>query len=282
MGMPLGPDPGTTAPARSTSGRSSTALTSSSTTVSRLVIGTAGWSIPRAVRSRFPDAGSLLERYAARFRGVEINSTFYRAHRSSTYVRWAASVPSGFRFSVKMPKRITHELGLVGAAPELDAFLDEVRCLGDALGCVLVQLPPKREHDRRVANRFFRMLRKRYEGDVVIEPRNATWFTAEAEEMLVEHRISRVAADPACVPEAANPGGWGGIVYYRLHGSPRMYYSAYDRPYLGSMAARLAADAAHAPVWCIFDNTTLGAATENALDLSEDVVGPSRMDWNKP
>ena len=247
------------------------------------LVGTAGWSIPHPVRSRFPDSGSLLHRYAARFRAVEINSSFYRPHRPGTYARWAESVPEDFRFSVKIPKLITHELGLVGAGPALDDFLGEATCLGAKLGCLLVQLPPKHELDRRAAKRFFTVLRRRYDGSVVLEPRNASWFTADAERLMVDHRIARVVADPACVPEAADPGGWDGLVYYRLHGSPRMYYSAYDGDYLRSLATRLTAAAARGPSWCIFDNTTLGAAAANALDLGERLSGLSgeaAMHWN--
>ena len=233
------------------------------------IIGTAGWSVPRAVVDRFDGSGSVLQRYASRFRGVEINSSFYRPHRPSTYARWAESVPESFRFSVKIPKAITHELALARARAPLEQFLGEALQLGPKLGCLLVQLPPKQELDRRVAQRFFALLRRRYEGPVVIEPRNATWFMADATRLMTDHRIARVAADPVRVPEAATPGGWDGLVYYRLHGSPRMYYSSYTPEYLAVLGARLAEAAVRAPVWCIFDNTTLGAAAANALDLAE-------------
>jgi uncharacterized protein YecE (DUF72 family) len=233
------------------------------------LIGTAGWSIPRTVRARFPESGSLLQRYSARFGCAEINSSFYRPHRPSTYERWAQTVPDDFQFSVKIPKLISHDLALVGARVALDAFLGEVTCLGAKLGCLLVQLPPKQELDRRAAGRFFAMLRRRYDGPVALEPRNATWFTADAARLMIDHHVTRVAADPARVVEAADPGGWDGMSYYRLHGSPRMYYSSYDDRYLVSIAARLAADADRRPAWCIFDNTTLGAAAANALDLVE-------------
>ncbi len=238
-------------------------------TATQPVVGTAGWSVPRAVADRFAETGSVLQRYASRFRGVEINSSFYRPHRPATYARWAESVPEHFRFSVKIPKVITHELALAGAAAPLDQFLGEAMHLGAKLGCLLVQLPPKQELDRRVAKRFFTMLRRRYAGPVAIEPRNATWFTADAAPLMADHRIARVAADPARVPEAAEPGGWDGLIYYRLHGSPRMYYSSYQPDYLTALSARIAVESRRTPVWCIFDNTTLGAAAANALDLVE-------------
>jgi|SRR5687768_9803187 len=233
------------------------------------LIGTAGWSIPRTVRTRFPESGSLLQRYAGRLNCAEINSSFYRPHRPATYARWAATVPEHFRFSVKIPKLITHELALARAGGPLDAFLAEASWLGPKLACLLVQLPPKQELDRRVARRFFAMLRKRFEGPIALEPRNATWFTAEAASIMIDHRVARVAADPARVPEAAEPGGCDGIVYYRLHGSPRMYYSSYDDRFLATVAARLSVVDASRSAWCIFDNTTLGAAAANALDLAQ-------------
>src|SRR5437763_17203339 len=91
---------------------------------SNVFIGCAGWSIPREHAGHFRAKGSHLERYAGRFTAVEINSSFYRPHRATTYGRWAASVPANFRFAVKVPKEITHALRLVGAADLLDRFLD--------------------------------------------------------------------------------------------------------------------------------------------------------------
>jgi uncharacterized protein YecE (DUF72 family) len=81
------------------------------------------------------------------------------------------------------------------------------------------------------------------------------------------HQIARAAADPARVPAAAERGGCSGLAYYRLHGSPRMYYSAYAPDYLARLARTLREHAAAGvPAWCMFDNTTLGAATGDALE----------------
>src|SRR5687767_13604572 len=73
------------------------------------VIGTAGWSIASRHAEHFTGEGTALQRYAERFNGVEINSSFYRRHRPETWQRWAASVPAQFRFAVKLPRTITHE-----------------------------------------------------------------------------------------------------------------------------------------------------------------------------
>lgn len=231
-------------------------------------VGCAGWSLPRAERAAFPEVGTHLERYAARLPAVEINTSFYRPHRPATYARWAASVPAAFRFAVKVPRAITHDARLANADAPLDAFLAEATALGARLGCLLVQLPPSLAFEPDVARAFLAALRGRHAGAVAIEPRHASWFTAPAMRLLAANRVARVAADPARVPRAAEPGGWAGVAYFRLHGSPRMYYSAYDDAYLDALARRLRAAAADADaVWCIFDNTALGAATAEALGL---------------
>ena len=231
-------------------------------------IGCAGWTLPRGVQPVFPEEGTHLARYAARFPAVEINSSFYRPHRPATYERWAASVPAGFRFAVKVPKEITHERRLADAGDALARLLEQLGGLGDRLGCLLVQLPPSLGFDERVAGGFARSLRALYGGAVAVEPRHESWFRPEAERLLAEHAMARVAADPARVPAAAEPGGDPGLVYYRLHGSPRIYYSSYGADYLDALAARLRSAAARgASTWCIFDNTASGAATGDALDL---------------
>jgi uncharacterized protein YecE (DUF72 family) len=231
-------------------------------------VGCAGWTLPRDVQPEFRPEGSHLQRYAGRFDAVEINSSFHRPHRPATYARWAQSVPPGFRFCAKLPKTITHQLRLVDADDALDTFLAEASGLGDALACLLVQLPPSLQFDANIADRFFAALRERTPVAAVCEPRHPTWFAADADGLLTRWRVARVAADPARVPEAAEPGGWRGLAYFRLHGSPRIYYSAYDAAYLDALAARIRAEVdAGREVWCIFDNTAAGAATQNALDL---------------
>jgi uncharacterized protein YecE (DUF72 family) len=230
-------------------------------------VGIAGWSLPKTSKRRFPAEGSHLTRYAARFTAVEINSSFYRPHRRATYEKWAASVPSSFRFSVKLPKAITHTMRLRGARHALEAFIDEVSGLGDRLGCVLIQLPPSLGYEGRSAAAFFGSLRRLYPGFAVLEARNASWFEAPAQRLLERHRVVRVAVDPAPVPAAAKPVSHG-AAYYRWHGSPRIYYSRYDSERVEQLAAELRAHAESVTeVWCIFDNTAEGAAFINAFEL---------------
>jgi len=234
-----------------------------------LRIGTAGWTVPAPYADVMPRGGSHLERYARRLDAVEINSSFYRPHQRKTYERW----PTDFRFSVKMPKAVTHEARLADCDALLDRFVAEVTGLGGKLGVLLVQLPPSFGFDRPLADRFVRALRRRLDAPVALEPRHRSWFTSEVAAWLADLGIARVAADPAPVAEAGRPGGWGGLAYYRWHGSPRIYYSDYDAGALASLKSTLDESCRRGvPTWCIFDNTALGAALGNALALARSGV----------
>ena len=201
---------------------------------------------------------------------AEINSSFKRPHRRSIYERWSRSVPAHFRFSVKIPKAISHDARLVGTDDLLDAFLNQSAGLGEKMAIILLQLPPSFAFEEAVATRFLAGLRNKLPGtvDVACEPRHASWFTPTADACLIEHRVARVIADPVLVPGGERPGGWPRLRYHRLHGAPRVYYSSYARPKLEALAITLA-DERREPgrTWCIFDNTASGAATGNALFL---------------
>ena len=118
------------------------------------LVGCAGWTVSREAAPSFPADGSHLERYAARWPMVEINSSFYRPHQPKIYARWAGSVPAGCRFSVKLPRAITHDARLDGVGASLRQFASEAGALGDRLGCVLVQLPPSLKFDHALASGF--------------------------------------------------------------------------------------------------------------------------------
>lgn len=231
-------------------------------------LGTAGWSVPGALAARFPGPGTHLERYARVMNAVEINSSFYRPHRRSTYERWAASTPPDFRFAVKTPRVLTHEQRLHGPEGALDRFASEVVGLGDRLGVLLIQTPPSLRFDETGAERFFAAVAERLPVPVACEPRHASWFTPDVDAWMKRRRIARVAADPAPTADAGEPGGWRGLTYIRLHGSPRIYYSPYAPEALAATAARIAREAAAAPTWCVFDNTADGYALPNALTVA--------------
>lgn len=207
--------------------------------MSEVRIGTAGWAIPKATDAGFPGEGSHMARYARVLPCAEINSSFHRSHRTEVYARWAAQTPPGFRFSVKLPRTITHEQRLRGTRALLTRFMAEASGLGDRLGVLLVQLPPSLAFETRPVRTFFELLAGQFGGPVVCEPRHATWFDAPADRLLMKLHVGRVAADPARLPAGATPGG-------DLRRWP-----------------------AGADCWCLFDNTASGAAASDALRLRD-------------
>jgi uncharacterized protein YecE (DUF72 family) len=237
-----------------------------------LYIGTAGWTLPRLYAHRFPVPGDAkfthLQRYAHQLHAVEINSSFHRTHQRKTWERWAASTPDTFRFAVKLPKSITHTAKLLNSGALLQNFLGQATGLGEKLGPLLIQLPPSLAFDQGIAHDFFTTLRELHAACVVLEPRHPSWFTLAADRLLCDFAITRVAADPPKgSPLAVGPGGWRGLHYYRLHGAPRTYYSDYAPSTLQALATQLRHRSI--PTWIIFDNTALGHAAPNAMDLTE-------------
>jgi uncharacterized protein YecE (DUF72 family) len=231
-----------------------------------LYVGTAGWNVPGIHARHFDNEGTHLIRYSRKLNCAEINSCFYREHKTETYRKWAASVPEDFRFAVKGPRTVTHEGELrVQGEEALQRFLHQTSALGEKRGPVLLQVPPSLVFDKTATRSFLSMFRGLYGGPAVLEPRHVSWFGAEPDSILREFHVARVAADPALTPEAGQPAGWPEPVYFRLHGSPRRYYSAYSDDFLSRVAENLRQLSTTA--WCIFDNTASGAALANALEL---------------
>ncbi len=218
----------------------------------QLHIGTGGWSW----------LGDL-KKYAMLFKSVEINTSFYGTPKLETFEKWANSVPDDFVFSVKLFQGITH-IGRLANITGLDEFVDHMSALENKLGPLLIQLPPSLAFNGPIVARFFAALRGLYAGDVACEPRHRSWFNTAVDQLLVEYRIARVAADPWFVKEMGEPGGWDGVAYYRLHGSPTSE-TPYSTEYLRALASKLL-KAKSAQAWCIFDNAGV-YARPNALDL---------------
>ena len=224
------------------------------------IIATAAWSIPRTVAAAFPDEGSGLARYASVFDGVEVNSTFYRRHKTSTFERWAATTPEAFRFAVKIPREITHQHAMKNIRQPFVIFLQDISALGDKRGPLLCQLPPSLRFDLENFEAAFDTMRTLDQGPIVIEVRHKSWASEHAIALLQRYSIDRVLADPALVWPASDfrqqPR------YVRLHGKPKVYYSRYSDAEISAFSKLLGSDS-----WCVFDNTASGAAIENALTM---------------
>lgn len=227
-------------------------------------IGLAGWSeAVRRYRNRFPgEASTDLARYAGVFDFVEINSSFYRSLPAVTCAKWASEVPENFRFAVKMHRLITHFTKL--QEPQLlENFFASTAGLGSKLAAVLVQLPPTLVFDATIAEKFFRTLQNLSEVAVVCEPRHPSWTEPPARELLENFRIGMVHTEITPTPPEENSNL---PVYYRLHGSPRRYYSSYTESQLAALAACLTMTN-KVPQFVVFDNTASHAGVDNALEL---------------
>jgi uncharacterized protein YecE (DUF72 family) len=149
----------------------------------------------------------------------------------------------------------------------LDRFAGEAGHLGAKLGCVLIQLPPKGVFIEEVARDFLPRLKQRLGCMLALEGRHPTWFSEAATDVLREHGVTRVIADPA----AGQPGPHvptTAASYLRLHGTPKVYYSNYPPAFLREVEQRIEAlRAGGADCWCIFDNTAAFAAVPNALEV---------------
>lgn len=228
-------------------------------------VGTAGWNIPAAFRSSFPVEGSHLQRYSQVLNAVEINSTFYNFHQAKTFERWATETPDDFEFSIKLHQSFTHKCDLKPKVKELKEFFTSIHHLGNKWKVLLLQFPGKMEFHYDKMARFYELVRKNFDGYVVVEPRNETWISKESRLLLKEFQVSKVIADPErCSSNLKSVITSGGIAYYRLHGSPVIYRSSYSQTDLNKLKQELQG---HKRAWCIFDNTTFGAAMENALFL---------------
>lgn len=174
---------------------------------------------------------------------------------------------------MKAPKAVTHASKLENAGRALQGFFDAVQALGEKLGPILFQLPPKLVYDEGAAQEFFSTVRELHQGSVVLEPRHASWFSIPAEQSLRRFEVARAAADPPKGSDlAAEPGGWRGLSYWRLHGTPHTYYSNYDDDWLQAFARRRIREdtcSVENESWVIFDNTALGHAAANAVRLDE-------------
>jgi uncharacterized protein YecE (DUF72 family) len=124
----------------------------------------------------------MLRYYAGRFATVEINNTFYRMPAEAMLARWAQEVPESFAFTLKAPRRITHDQRLREAESSVAAFLQRAAVLGDKLGVLLFQLPPYLKKDLPRLRDFLALLPA--DRRVAFEFRNATWQDDEVYEAL--------------------------------------------------------------------------------------------------
>jgi uncharacterized protein YecE (DUF72 family) len=161
-----------------------------------IFVGTSGYNYPEWKGSFYPAdlaAAKMLPYYAARFPTVEINYTFYRMPSEKILAGWAQQSPPEFRFTLKAPRRITHDAKLLGCEDLTETFCRVAGTLGHKLGALLFQLPPSLKKDLQRLDGFLASLPPK--APAAFEFRHASWFDEDVFARLRERGKALCVAD---------------------------------------------------------------------------------------
>jgi uncharacterized protein YecE (DUF72 family) len=233
----------------------------------RCFIGTSGWQYSHWKGIFYPEvlkSADWLSFYAQHLNTIEINVTFYRDVRASTYKKWYSTVPDGFLFSLKMSRFITHIKRLKIESTSMTRFMESASFLQDKLGVILIQLPPGLRYDKGLMQNFLEMLDKGFK--YTIEVRHNTFINDTFFSLLKEKDIALCIADtagrfPYCEEITAQ------FVYIRLHGAKRLYASNYSDEELRTWRDRILLWGKETFIY--FDNDFMGYAVKNAIALKK-------------
>ena len=232
-------------------------------------IGTSGWSYPHWREVFYPSdlpAAEWFAYYARHFDTVEINNTFYQLPAAETFRMWRAQAPASFVFAVKANRYLTHMKKLKDAAAPLERFLERARLLGDTLGPILYQLPPRWRCNLERLAQFIDLLPP--ELCHVFEFRDESWFCEATFALLKERGMNFCIFD---MPDFPCPRQvTGPVVYVRFHGTAERYGGCYSREMLKPWADAIRGwQRAGHRVFAYFNNDVSGYAVQNAKELRE-------------
>jgi uncharacterized protein YecE (DUF72 family) len=233
----------------------------------RIQIGTSGWHYEHWKGPFYPEDLSkqaFLDYYAEHFHTVEINNSFYQLPSEKALIRWRDSVPPGFIFAVKASRYITHMKKLKDPEEAVSIFLERISILGEKLGPILFQLPPKWNFNPQRLEAFLKGLPPGY--TYTFEFRDSSWFDPRAYDALGKHGATFCIYDFAgrLSPKKVTSG----LIYIRLHGPSGPYQGQYDEDTLAGWADDLLNRAKEGKeIYCYFDNDQAGYAAQDALRL---------------
>jgi uncharacterized protein YecE (DUF72 family) len=234
-------------------------------------IGTSGWSYNHWVGVLYPPgmpAARRLARYAEVFDTVELNASFYRWPKDSTFTGWRDQLPEGFTMSVKAHRGLTHYRRLGSPQPWIERFERCWQLLGDRRGVLLVQLHPEQHRDDARLDSFLSSVPAFIR--VAVELRHPSWNDPAVYAILRSHRAAYVVMSGAglpCIPQATTD-----LVYVRMHGPDpdSMYAGSYPAQDLRRWAGLIAEwGNDDRDVWMYFNNDLHGHAVRNALLLRD-------------
>jgi uncharacterized protein YecE (DUF72 family) len=226
----------------------------------QLLAGTSGFSYKEWLGKFYPEkhpADGMLRYYAGHFATVEINNTFYRMPAETMLAVWAEQVPETFSFTLKAPRRITHELRLKECAAHVAEFLRRAQSLGAKLGPLLFQMPPFLKKDLPRLRDFLALLPA--ERRAAFEFRNDSW---QDEEVYAALRAKGAMLCYTDTDEGASPPvvATADCAYLRLR------RTHYDDSELDDWAGRIAAlPVERAYVYFMHEDDALGAVFARKL-----------------
>lgn len=237
-------------------------------------IGTSGWSYDHWANVLYPPglaSARRLSRYVEEFDTVELNASFYRWPKDSTFAGWRAQLPEGFRMSVKAHRGLTHYRRLAAPEPWIERFETCWRALGDRHGVLLVQLHPEQRRDDARLDSFLARVPESIR--IAVELRHPSWNDPAVYAVLESRRAAYVVMSGAglpCIPRATTD-----LVYVRMHGPDpaTLYTGSYSNDELRSWAGRIREWGGEGrDVWLYFNNDLYGHAVRNAIFL-RDLLG---------
>jgi uncharacterized protein YecE (DUF72 family) len=234
-------------------------------------IGTSGWSYDHWIGVLYPpglQSARRLARYVEAFDTVELNASFYRWPKDSTFAGWRERLPRGFTMSVKAHRGLTHYRRLAAPEPWIERFERCWRVLGDRHGVLLVQLHPDQRRDDARLEAFLGSMPPLIR--LAVELRHPSWNDPEVYAMLERRGAAYVVMSGAglsCLTHVTTD-----FVYVRMHGPDpdAMYAGSYSAEDLRRWANRIAEWAGEGKdVWVYFNNDLGGHAVRNAISLQD-------------
>lgn len=232
----------------------------------KLRIGTSGYQYDHWRGVLYPEdvpKKRWFEVYAQSFDTVEINNTFYNLPKPETFDHWREEAPKGFLYALKMSRFATHIKRLKDPEEPIGRFLDHAQRLGDQLGPILVQLPPRWKPEPERLDAFLEAAPREHRW--AVEVRDERWLTGEVYGVLARHGAALVIHDMIADHPRELTADW---CYLRYHGYGGKYEGSYSSQLLGAEAKRIRRMLDDGKdVYAYFNNDEGGHAVRNARDL---------------
>jgi uncharacterized protein YecE (DUF72 family) len=235
----------------------------------KVFIGTSGWNYGHWSGKFFPEdlpKTKWFNYYHKRFDTVELNTSFYHLPRKTTFEKWYNESPSGFIFSIKASRYITHVKKLNEPEEPVNTFFSNAEGIKEKGGVILFQLPPGLKYNKEKLENTLNVLPKNYR--YTFEFRNDTWWNDEAYELLRKNNIAFCLFELAgkITPRIVTAD----YIYIRLHGPGGKYAGSYSDEVLAEWAAAFREWKSEGKdVYCYFDNDDSAYAVYNALTLKK-------------